>query len=230
MPAPPIARVVLADDHDLVRACIKRLLQEMDEVQVVAEARDGAELLEQVERLRPDLVVTDVSMRVMDGLQALQAMAARPPMPKVLVVSMYDSPEVIRRALRLGASGYLLKQGSPDELADAVRTVMQGVRYLSAAASRSLAESTEPPPEELLTARQLEVLKLMVLGCNSKVIGFQLGVSSKTVDVHRAHIMERLGLNDLASLALYAVRHRLVDLLPPDPGGKMVRARSGRRG
>jgi DNA-binding NarL/FixJ family response regulator len=218
MGASPVIRTVLADDHDLVRSGLKLLLEMIDGVRVVEEARSGVELLEKVERLQPDLVVTDISMRDMDGLAALQVLAARAVMPRVLVVSMHDSPDLIRRAVQLGARGYIMKESSPLELEHAVLSVMQGHTYFSAPVSRRLAEAVERSPEELLTVRQLEILKLIASGFGSKEIGFQLGLSSKTVDVHRARLMERLGLGDVASLTLYAVRNGLVDpSAPPGP-------------
>ncbi|UUX94546.1 response regulator transcription factor [Aquabacterium sp. J223] len=208
-------RTVLADDHELVRSGLKLLLQTIDSVQVVDEARSGVELLEKVRRLRPDLVVTDISMPDMDGLAVLEALRGQPAGPRVLVVSMHDSPDFIRRAIQLGASGYIMKESSALELEHAVLSVMRGLTYLGATASRRLAETPQPSPEERLTARQLEILKLIASGHGSKEIGFRLGLSSKTVDVHRARIMERLGIGDVASLTLYAVRHGLVNPASP---------------
>jgi DNA-binding NarL/FixJ family response regulator len=209
-------RTVLADDHDLVRSGLRLLLETIDGVRVVAEARSGTELLEQVRRLQPDLVVSDVSMPGMDGLAALREIAAGPRMPKVLMVSMHDSADFIRRAVQLGASGYLMKESSPMELEHAIRSVMRGLSYFSSAVSRRLAEPAEPQPDQLLTARQLEILKLLARGLGSKEIAFRLGLSSKTVDVHRARIMERLGVGDLANLTLYAVRKGIVDPQKPE--------------
>jgi DNA-binding NarL/FixJ family response regulator len=204
-------RTVLADDHDLVRSGLKLLLEMVPGVTVVSEARDGDELLVAVAREVPDLVVTDITMPGMDGLAALARIRelARP--PRVLVVSMHDSPDLIRRALKLGAAGYLMKEGSPVELEHAVLSVMSGHPYYSAQVSQRLLQAQERSPEELLTSRQIEILVLIARGHATKEVAFKLGLSPKTVDVHRARIMERLGINDVAGLTLYSVRHGLVD-------------------
>ncbi|WKB54082.1 response regulator [Eleftheria terrae] len=207
----PSIRAVLADDHDLVRSGLKLLLEMVDGLKVVYEARTGIELIESVQRLRPDLVVTDISMPDLDGLSALAQMRAVEPPPKVLVVSMHDSPDFIRRAVQLGAAGYVLKESSPLELEQAVGSVMRGHAYFSAQVSQKLLQAKERSPEELLTERQLEILVLIGKGLATKEVAFKLGLSPKTVDVHRARIMERLGINDVAGLTLYCVRHGLID-------------------
>jgi DNA-binding NarL/FixJ family response regulator len=204
-------RVVLADDHDLVRSGLKLLLEMHPGVAVVGEARNGEELLAEVRRHAPDLVVTDLSMPNMDGPTAMAALRTMPQPPRVLVVSMHDSPEFIHRALQLGAAGYVLKESSPLELEHAVRSVMAGLPYYSAQVSKRLLQTRERSPEEILTERQLEILVLIARGQGAKEIAFALGLSPKTVDVHRARIMERLDINDLPGLTLYCVRHGLVD-------------------
>jgi DNA-binding NarL/FixJ family response regulator len=204
-------RIVLADDHDLVRSGLKLLLEMVAGVEVVGQARNGEELLAEVQRLAPDLVVTDLSMPGMDGLAALAALHAMPQPPRVLVVSMHDSPDFIRRALHLGAAGYVMKESSPLELEQAVHSVMAGLQYYSAQVSQRLLQARERAPEELLTERQIEILVLIARGQAAKEIAFTLGLSPKTVDVHRARVMERLGISDLPGLTLYCVRHGLVD-------------------
>jgi DNA-binding NarL/FixJ family response regulator len=205
------ARIVLADDHDLVRSGLKLLLEMVDGVAVVGEARNGEELIAAVRRHAPDLVVTDIAMPGMDGLAALAALRALDRPPRVLVVSMHDSPDFIRRALQLGAAGYVMKDSSPVEFEHALRSVMAGHPYLSAHVSRRLAQAGERSPEELLTDRQREILVLLARGQSAKGVAFALGLSPKTVDVHRARIMERLGINDLPGLTLYCVRHGMID-------------------
>jgi DNA-binding NarL/FixJ family response regulator len=204
-------RTVLADDHDLVRSGLRLLLEMVPGVKVVSEASNGEELLDAVRRESPDLVVTDISMRGMDGLTALARMQASATPPRVLVVSMHDSPDFIRRALKLGAAGYVMKEGSPLELEHAVKSVMAGHTYYSPQVSQRLLQTSERGPEELLTERQLEILVLIASGHATKEVAFKLGLSPKTVDVHRARIMERLGIDDVAGLTLYCVRHGLVD-------------------
>lgn len=212
-----LIRTVLADDHDLVRSGLKLLLEMVRGVKVVSEARTGEELLQAVEREAPDLVVTDLTMPgPLDGLGALARLRTLPAPPKVLVVSMHDSPDFIRRAFKLGAAGYLMKEGSPVELEQAVRSVMAGQTYHSPQVAQRLQHSRERTPEEQLTERQIEILTLIARGHASKEVAFELGLSSKTVDVHRARIMERLGIDDVAGLTLYCVRHGLVD---PGRGG-----------
>ncbi len=206
---PPI-RVVLADDHDLVRSGIKALLSMIDGVEVIAEACDGQELIQLVETLEPDVVMTDISMPRMDGIAAISQIHARHPKVRLLVLSMYDTVDFVKRAVANGACGYLMKDAPPFELEQAVRSVMATGSYFSPAIAQRLLQPSEPTIDDELTQRQIEILKLIAQGRASKEIAFELGLSPKTVDVHRARIMERLRLNDIASLTLYAVRKGLV--------------------
>ena len=203
-------RIVLADDHDLVRSGIKALLSMIDGVQVVAEARDGLELIRLVESLNPDIVMTDISMPRMDGITAISQIHSLHPQVRLLVLSMYDTVDFVKRAVASGACGYLMKDAPPFELEQAVRSVMATGSYFSPAIAQRLLQPSEPTIDDELTQRQIEILKLIAQGRASKEIAFQLGLSPKTVDVHRARIMERLRLNDIASLTLYAVRKGLV--------------------
>jgi DNA-binding NarL/FixJ family response regulator len=203
-------RVVLADDHDLVRSGIKALLTMVEGVQVIAEARDGRELVTLVESLLPDVVMTDISMPGMDGIAAIAEIHSRHPEVRLLVLSMYDTVDFVKRAVANGACGYLMKDAPPFELEQAVRSVMATGSYFSPAIAQRLLQPSEPTADDELTHRQVEVLKLIAQGKASKEIAFDLGLSPKTVDVHRARIMERLHLNDIASLTLYAVRKGLV--------------------
>jgi DNA-binding NarL/FixJ family response regulator len=202
--------VVLADDHDLVRTGIKAILLGIPGVKVVAEARDGEELLAVLESVRPDVVVTDISMPGMDGLAALERIKARHPGVRVLVLSMFESADFIKRAVASGASGYVLKGSSADELEQALRAIVATGSYFSRTITQHLLQPAEPPLSDQLTGRQIEILTMMARGMSSKEIGYELGLSSKTVDAHRARIMDRLGINDVASLTLYAVRKGLV--------------------
>lgn len=208
-PVQPI-RVVLADDHDLVRSGIKALLTMVEGVQVIAEARDGKELIALVEDLMPDVVMTDISMPGMDGITAIAEIHARHPQVRLLVLSMYDTVDFVKRAVANGACGYLMKDAPPFELEQAVRSVMATGSYFSPAIAQRLLQPSEPTVDDELTHRQVEILKLIAQGRASKEIAYELGLSPKTVDVHRARIMERLRLNDIASLTLYAVRKGLI--------------------
>jgi len=207
--AKPI-RVVLADDHDLVRSGIKALLSMVEGVEVVAEARDGRELVSLVDSLKPDVVMTDISMPGMDGITAISEIHARHPAVRLLVLSMYDTVDFVKRAVANGACGYLMKDAPPFELEQAVRSVVATGSYFSPSIAQRLLQPSEPAVDDELTHRQIEILKLIAQGRASKEIAYELGLSPKTVDVHRARIMERLRLNDIASLTLYAVRKGLI--------------------
>lgn len=208
--APLPIQVVLADDHDLVRSGIKALLSTVDGVQVIAEARSGKELLQLLESVKPDVVMTDISMPEMDGITAIAEIHNRFPDVKVLVLSMYDTVDFVKRAVANGACGYLMKDAPPFELEQALRSVMATGSYFSAAVAQRLLQPSEPTVDDELTTRQVEILTLIAQGKSAKEIAFELGLSPKTVDVHRARIMERLRLNDIASLTRYAVRKGLV--------------------
>lgn len=216
MSARVTVRLVLAEDHALVRAGLKLLFEQMEGVAVVGEAAGGHELVETVARRRPDLVVTDLSMPDGDGLTAIETLRNLYPQLRLIAMSMYDTPDFVRRAVRAGADGYVLKGAPPFEMEFAVRSVMLGTGYFSPQVSQKLAAAAEPLPQEALTPRQLEILTHIARGLSAKEIGFKLNLSSKTVDVHRSAIMTRLGLSDVASLTLYAVRNGLVD--PRDDG------------
>jgi DNA-binding NarL/FixJ family response regulator len=203
-------RIVLADDHDLVRSGIKALLSMVEGVEVIAEARDGNELITLVESLAPDVVMTDISMPGMDGITAIAEIHSKHPEVRLLVLSMYDTVDFVKRAVANGACGYLMKDAPPFELEQAVRSVMATGSYFSPSIAQRLLQPSEPTVDDELTHRQVEILKLIAQGRASKEIAYELGLSPKTVDVHRARIMERLHLNDIASLTRYAVRKGLV--------------------
>ncbi|MBK0393212.1 response regulator transcription factor [Ramlibacter algicola] len=203
-------RVVLADDHDMVRSGIKALLGMVGGVDVVAEARNGEELVALVDAAPPDVVMTDISMPVMDGIAAISVIHERHPEVRLLVLSMYDTVDFVKRAVASGACGYLMKDAPPFELEQSIRSVMATGSYFSPAIAHRLLQPAEPTANDELTERQVEILKLIAQGKASKEIAFDLGLSPKTVDVHRARIMERLRLNDIASLTRYAVRKGLV--------------------
>ena len=211
-------RVLLVDDHALVRAGMRSLLQDLPDVEVVAEAGDGAEALAAAERERPDVVLMDIAMKGMNGLEAAARLREGLPGVKVIILSMHTSEEYVLLALRAGAAAYLIKDSATSELELALKCVMRGETYLSPAISRQVVDgyvqrvgaSAGPEP---LTPRQREVLKRIAEGRSTKEIAFELNLSVKTVETHRAQIMERLGIRDVAGLVRYAMRAGLV---PPE--------------
>lgn len=209
----PIARVVLADDHHLVRCGFKALLAQIPGVEVIAEARDGDELVTLVDGLMPDIVMTDISMPPgLDGLSAIARIHARHPAVRLVVMSSHETLDVVRRAVASGACGYLMKDASVAELERAVHAVMANRGYFSGGVAQLLLRPAEPPVEELLTPRQVEVLTLIASGKASKEIGFALGLSPRTVDVQRSSIMKRLSVDSIAGLTRYAARKGLVSV------------------
>lgn len=211
-------RILLVDDHKLVRAGIRSLLREIEGVEVVAEASDGAEALLLAERERPDVVLMDIAMKGMNGLDAAARLRERLPTAKVVILSMHTSEEYVLLALRAGAAAYLIKDSATSDLELALQSVMRGETYLSPAISRQVVEGYVQrvgvgAAADPLTPRQREVLKRIAEGGSTKEIAFELNLSVKTVETHRAQIMERLGIRDVAGLVRYAMRTGLV---PPE--------------
>jgi two-component system, NarL family, nitrate/nitrite response regulator NarL len=209
-PADQKIHVVLADDHELIRSGIRSLLARMTNVEVIADVGDGLELLELLDSVRPDLVITDIAMPGMDGITAVSRIKASYPDLRVIMLSMTDSAEAVKRAVASGADGFVRKDAPGFELELAVRNVMAVGSYFGKGVAERLMAPGEPSVDEQLTERQIQILTLLASGKSSKEVAFELDLSSKTVDAHRTRIMERLHLNDLASLTLYAVRKGLV--------------------
>jgi DNA-binding NarL/FixJ family response regulator len=209
-------RVILADDHTLLRAGIRALLEYLPGVEVVAEAADGLKALELALALRPDVILMDIAMPGLSGLEAAARLKQDDPEIKVLILSMHEDDAYVRRAILLGAAGYLLKDSDTEELGLAVRAVARGETYLSPAVSKHLIADyrrqagTEVGVGGGLTRRQQEVLRLIARGETTKAIARNLGISAKTVESHRTLIMERLGIHDVAGLVRYAIRVGLV--------------------
>jgi DNA-binding NarL/FixJ family response regulator len=209
-------RVLLADDHTLVRAGIRGLLQSLSGVEVVGEASEGHEALHLAETLRPDVVLLDIGMPRLNGLEAAGRLGMINGPPRVVILSMHNSEEYVVRALRAGCAGYLLKDSAVSELEVAVRAVARGETYLSPAVSKQVVEDYVNriggalDPLDALTPRQREILQLVAEGHTSKEIAQQLRLSLKTVEAHRAQIMERLGVHELAGLVRFAVRVGLI--------------------
>jgi len=208
-------RVLLADDHALVRAGIRALLQGLEGVTVVAETGNGAEVLELARTHRPDVVLLDISMPGLSGLDVSAQLEQELPEVRVVVLSMHANEEYVLQALRSGAVGYMLKDSATAELELALKAVMQGETYLSPPISKQVVEGyvqrvgAEQPASEKLTPRQREVLQLIAEGLSTKEIAYRLELSVKTVETHRAQLMERLQIRDIAGLVKYAIRSGL---------------------
>jgi DNA-binding NarL/FixJ family response regulator len=208
--------VLLADDHTLVLAGIRGLLTKLAGVEVVGEAADGHQTLRLAETLRPDIVLLDIGMPGMNGLEVAERLHKFEPAIRVVILSMHASEEYVLRALRAGAAGYLLKDSAVAELEVAVRSVARGETYLSPPVSKRVVDDYVSrtggvsDPLAVLTARQREVLQMVAEGHTSKEIAQSLGVSYRTIETHRNQLMKRLGVTDLTGLVRFAVRAGLV--------------------
>lgn len=212
-------RVLLADDHTLVRAGIRGLLEKMAGIQVVAETGDGHEALRLIEATQPDVVLMDITMPGLNGLEAAARVTKDFPKVRVIMLSVHANEEYVWQALRGGAAGYLVKDAGPAELELAVTAVARGEMYLSPAVSKHVVQdyirrvAGETSTLDLLTPRQREILQMIAEGNTTKEVAERLNVSVKTVETHRAQLMERLDIHDVAGLVRYAIR---VGLVSPD--------------
>ena len=210
--------ILIADDHALVRAGIRAFLERIPNIEVVAEASDGREAVELVAKRQPDIVLMDIAMPGLNGLEATRQIVKLWPGVRVIVLSMHASEEYVWQALRAGARGYLLKGASLAELELALSSVVRGELYLSPPLSQQAITEyvqrtgKERAPAEKLTARQREILSLIAEGKSTKQVALQLNISVKTVESHRAQIMERLNIHDVAGLVRYAIRTGLVKI------------------
>lgn len=209
-------RVILADDHTLVRAGLRSLVEQLKDVTVVAEANNGHEVLSLTATHHPDVVLMDITMPGMNGFEAALRLKKDHPQVKIIILSMHASEEYVLQALRAGVSGYLVKDSAPLELGLALQSVARGETYLSPPISRQVVDNymlrvgQGDQPLAHLTARQREILQLIAEGGSTKEIARKLNVSVKTVETHRAQLMERLDIHDVAGLVRFAVRHGLV--------------------
>ena len=209
-------RVLLADDHALVRAGIRALLEGLEGITVVAEAGNGSEALELARKHRPDVVLLDISMPGLSGLDASAQLIQEIPEVRIVMLSMHANEEYVLQALRAGAVGYMLKDSATAELEFALKAVMQGETYLSPPISKQVVEGyvqrvgTDQPAADNLTPRQRQVLQLIAEGHSTKGIAHRLELSVKTVETHRAQLMERLQIRDIAGLVKYAIRNGIV--------------------
>lgn len=209
-------RVLLADDHTIVRQGLASLLSASGEVEVVAEAGDGQEAVDKALATKPDVVVLDLSMPRLSGLEAARRIRKALPGTRVLVLTMHEDEEYVLRMVRAGVSGYLVKDGAASELLAALRALQAGKAYFGPQASSALAdglqkgETSAEDPYERLTDREREVVQLLLEGRTNAQIADVLCISPKTVDNHRTHVMSKLGVHTLAELFRHAARHRLL--------------------
>ena len=216
-------KTLLVDDHTLVRAGIRALLREIDGIEIVAETDNGRDAVALARELAPELVIMDISMKALNGIDATAQIRAISPGIHVLILSMHTTEDFVRRALKAGAAGYLVKDSAPLELRMAIEAILRDETYLSSRISKGLVSGLlegrdgEDTTFDSLSPRQREVLQLIAEGLSTKEIAFTLQVSGKTVETHRAALMERLGIRDVAGLVIYAVRHRLVNIESPGP-------------
>ncbi|HWH44606.1 MAG TPA: response regulator transcription factor [Thermoleophilaceae bacterium] len=210
-----MVRVLVADDHAIVRSGVRMLIDRQEGMSVVAEAGDGAEAIALVLSERPDLAILDVSMPRRTGLQAAREIKARAPETAVLLLSMHDDDRYVFDALRAGAGGYVLKSQADSDLVEAIRAVMRGEPFISPATQDSIIrEWLENGVEELqdpLTPRELDVVKLIAEAHTNKQIAEVLSVSEKTVESHRANVLSKLGMRDRVELVRYAIRRGLIE-------------------
>jgi DNA-binding NarL/FixJ family response regulator len=216
MPIPLVTRILIADDFPLVREGLKKVLDAKPDLEVVAEAEDGAEAVEKALREDVDLAVLDVSMPRMTGIQAAAELQKRKPELRIVMLSMHDSEQFLFEALKAGASGYVLKSGADTDIVDAVRAAMRGDSFLYPSAVATLVQdhldrdAAGEKPFDVLTPRELEVVKLIAEAYSSKEIARELTISVKTVERHRENILEKLGMRDRVELTRYAIRRGLI--------------------
>ena len=213
-------QVVIADDHHLVRQGIRALLESQDDIQVVGEAKDGYEALELVEYMEPDVLVLDINMPRLEGIEAMKKVFDLDLKTQVLILSMYSDESLIKKAVRNGAKGYLLKRSVTEELLCAIRAASQGEVYLSSDILQTFDidwldiqdSSDESDPLERLTDRERQIFKLIADGYTNNAVASDLGISVKTVEKHRSNLMEKLGVQDMAGLIREAIKQGLIFL------------------
>ena len=212
-----VISALIADDHGIVREGLRRLLEAEPDIRVCAEASDGREALDLAKEHAPDLVILDITMPHLGGLETLERLRSEHPDLKVILLSMHGDPTFIESAVALGVDGYILKNSRASEVIAAVRAVMKGGSYFSPPVAREIVEQVRSPrsgggePFTTLSAREREVLRLIADGLSAKEIAGNLGISTKTVEAHRTSLMRKLGTRKATELVRYALRHGLVE-------------------
>jgi DNA-binding NarL/FixJ family response regulator len=216
MPIPLVTRILVADDHPIVRSGLKTVLDAQPDLQVVAEAEDGAEAVKKALAADVDLAILDVAMPKLTGIQVAAELHKRRPELKLLMLSMYDGEQFLFESLKAGASGYVLKSDADHDIVDACRQTMRGESFLYPSAITAIVRdyvnrgSFDDTPFDILTPRELQVLKLIAEAHSSKEIAVELVISIKTVERHRQNILEKLGMSDRVELTRYAIRRGLI--------------------
>ncbi len=216
-------KIILADDHNIVRSGLRALLEKNPKFKIIAEAGNGREALELIRKHKPDVVLLDIAMPELNGLEVTQCIVKEFPEIRIIILSMHKSEEYVLQALRFGASGYLLKDTAADELEIAINAVARGEKYLAPFVSKQVVETLltqidsknvkkkgKQLPLEIMTPRQREILQLIAEGNSTKEIAFKLNVSIKTVEAHRKQLMDRLHIYDIAGLVRYAIKIGIV--------------------
>ena len=208
-----VTRILLADDHELFIEGLAELIRKRPDIELAGQAKDGLRAIEQAEKLKPDIILMDISMPDLNGIKAAKQILAKFPDMKIIMLSMYNSRELIVESLRAGAQGYILKECSSEELYEAIRNITMGNYYIARSSLAVMVEdylrllkADERNSARLLSEREREVLKLLAEGKNAKEIAYDLSISKNTVDVHRRHIMEKTGCSSMAGLVRYAIR------------------------
>jgi DNA-binding NarL/FixJ family response regulator len=204
-------RVLVADDHAIFRQGLIELISGEEGLEIAGTARDGQEAIDLTESLRPDVLILDISMPVVDGYEVFRRIRKQGIGVKVVVLSMHKDSGSIRRALDLGVDGYILKEDAFDELARAIRTVSEGGRFLTPSVRAVANRAAGEPERDLLTARERQVVTLIAAGKSTREIGEALHIGVKTVETHRQHIMDKLGFRKTAQIAVYAMKEGLVE-------------------
>ncbi|MFO7459106.1 MAG: response regulator transcription factor [Desulfatiglandales bacterium] len=208
--------MLLADDHGIVRAGLRRLIEESDDMSVVEEASDGREAIAKTASSLPDVAVVDISMPGMDGLEVITQIKALFPKLPILVLTMHEEEQYVIRALKVGAMGYVTKRSAPEQLVQAIRKVHGGGRFLSDSAAEALAArlsrgESGPSSLDSLSNREIQVLRCLALGRTNREIADTYGLSIKTVDTYRSRLLAKLNLRNNAELSRFAIQNRLVD-------------------
>ena len=209
-------RILLADDHSIVRAGLRRIIEDSGDIEVIAEAADGHEAVQKAHETQPDVAVIDISMPIMDGLEVISQLHHYYPKMPILILTMHEEEQYVFRAISAGAKGYITKRSAPEQMVNAIRKVHAGGRYLSDSAAESLAHrlasgTHDRSPMDALSNREIQVLRHLALGKTTREIAEAYNISVKTVDTYRFRLLKKLNLRNNAELSRFAIQNRLVE-------------------